>query len=96
MTTRPPGSDADWVKEMRRAARRYWDAHPIAVDTSAHARGSRASFDELYQRLCSGMDESSFAFVQQCQGKRVLELGCGIALHGRFLAEHGIDYTGVD
>jgi ubiquinone/menaquinone biosynthesis C-methylase UbiE len=81
---------------MRRETRRYWDAHPIAVDKSRHARGSRESFDELYQRLCVGMDENSRRFLAQCRGKRVLEMGCGIALHGRFLAENGIDYTGVD
>src|SRR5262249_19595121 len=31
-----------------------------------------------------------------CRGKRVLEMGSGIALHGRFLAENGVDYVGVD
>lgn len=84
------------MERTRRAARRYWDARPIAVDTSRHARGTRESFDELYQRLCAGMNEHSFQFLEQCRGKRVLEMGCGIALHGRFLASNGIDYTGVD
>ena len=97
MTARPKeGPDGDWQKETRRETRRYWDAHPIAVDTSAHERGTRASFDELYARLCAGMDENSRRFLAQCQGKRVLEMGCGIGLHGRFLASNGVDYTGVD
>ncbi len=95
--TAPPGRpDREWVKQTRRDTRRYWDAHPIAVDTSTHARGTRASFDELYARLCAGMDEHSQRFLAQCRGKRVLEMGCGIGMAGRFLAEHGIDYTGVD
>jgi SAM-dependent methyltransferase len=97
VTARSPGGpDGKWVEQTRRDARRYWDAHPIAVDTSTHARGTRESFDELYQRLCAGMNEHSFRFLEQCRGKRVLEMGCGIALHGRFLASNGIDYTGVD
>jgi ubiquinone/menaquinone biosynthesis C-methylase UbiE len=94
--TTPRGDGEEWVAQTRRDARRYWDAHPIAVDTSSHERGTRASFDELYERLCAGMDENSRRFLEQCRGKRVLEMGCGIGLHGRFLASNGIDYTGVD
>ena len=96
MTAGPPEGSGDWITQKRREAGRYWDAHPIAVDSSSHARGTRDSFDELYQRLRAGMDENSYRFVEQCRGKRVLEMGCGIGLHARFLAENGVDYTGVD
>jgi SAM-dependent methyltransferase len=90
------GPGGEWIEQARRETRRYWDAHPIAVDTSAHARGTRDSFDELYQRFCAGMDEISHRFLEQCRGKRVLEMGCGIGLAGRALVTSGIDYTGVD
>jgi SAM-dependent methyltransferase len=97
VTARQRGEgDAGWVRRTRQETRRYWDAHPIAVDTSAHERGSRASFDELYQRFREGMDETSVRFLEQCRGKRVLEMGCGTSMVGRFLVENGVDYVGVD
>jgi len=83
---------------MRREARRYWDAHPILVDTVEHAPGTRASFDAMWagfeERLAPRQEYQ--AFVERCRGRRMLEMGCGIAMAGRLLSEHGADYFGID
>jgi len=89
-------NESAWVAGKRREARRYWDAHPIAVDSVDERRGSRESFEELYSRWSQDIDEARRAWLETCRGKRVLEVGCGIGRDARYLAENGIDYRGVD
>jgi len=97
MTAAPPQRpDPRWAERTRGQTRRYWDAHPIAVDSVEHEPGTPESFEALYARLRAGMDEHSYAWLEHCRGRRVLEMGCGIGLHARFLAENGVDYLGVD
>ncbi len=81
---------------LDRAVRRYWNAHPIAVDGAPHARGSREQFEALYRRWQRDGTPKRQAFLESCLGRKVLEVGCGIAVDGRFLSENGIDYQAVD
>jgi SAM-dependent methyltransferase len=90
----PRGSD--WVRRKRREAQRYWNAHPISVDSVPQERGTREAFDALYARWSAEIDAERVAFVEQCRGRRVLEVGCGIAMDGRLLTENGVDYRAVD
>lgn len=84
------------LNEKRRAVRRYWDAHPIATDAVSFERGTRESFDAIYENWKENGTPRREEFVGACRGKKVLEVGCGIAIDGRFLSENGIDYQAVD
>ena len=69
--------------ERARAVRRYWDAHPIASDSVPFERGTPHFFDALYTGWRREVGPGLFDFV---------EVGCGIAVEGRFLAEQDFDY----
>lgn len=84
-----PGADRD-------AVRRYWDAHPISTDSVPWARGTAESFDAIYARWERDMNPRRLGFLQSCAGERLLEVGCGIAIDGRFLTSHGAHYQAVD
>jgi ubiquinone/menaquinone biosynthesis C-methylase UbiE len=90
------GGETDGLEVQRSATRRYWDAHPIATDSVPHPRGTRESFDAIFEGWERCMDPRRLAFLDACAGKRVLEVGCGIAIDGRYLASHGARYQAVD
>jgi ubiquinone/menaquinone biosynthesis C-methylase UbiE len=81
---------------LRAEAGRYWNAHPIGVDSVEFPPGSRESFDALYARWRETIDEHRERFLAACRGQRVLEVGCGTACDGRYLVENGVDYRAVD
>ncbi len=84
------------ARSLERQVRRYWNAHPISIDDSPHDRGSREQFDAIYRRWLLRGTSKREDFLDMCRGQRVLEVGCGIAVDGRFLSENGIDYQAVD
>ncbi len=84
------------VRSQQTAVRRYWNAHPIATDSVPYERGTLESFEALFARWELGMSPRRLAFLEDCAGRRLLEVGCGIAADGRFLASHGVDYQAVD
>lgn len=90
------GNDAAWKAEAREAARRYWNAHPIAVDRTGLERASPECFDRIFAHMRSEYAETNETLLAACRGRRVLEVGCGIGIAGRYLAEKGVDYTGLD
>jgi SAM-dependent methyltransferase len=79
-----------------RAIRRYWDAHPIASDSVPFERGTPQFFEALYSGWRRRVGPALLEFVERCRGERVLEVGCGIGIEGRFLAEKGLDYWAID
>lgn len=83
-------------QERKKELRRYWDAHPISTDSVPFAPGTRESFEAIYQKWCSTIDQFRLRFLEECQGKKVLEVGCGIGKDARFLTENGVDYHGLD
>ena len=80
----------------RNSVRRYWDAHPISTDSVPFERGSREQFDAIYERWQRTGTSRLPEFLASCEGCKVLEVGCGIAIDGRYLSEQGIDYQAVD
>ena len=82
--------------DLRKAVRRYWDAHPIGTDDAPYERGSPEQIETIYSLWKQHDTLIRQKFLESCRGRRVLEVGCGIAKDGRFLSENGIDYQGVD
>ena len=78
------------------AVSRYWNKHPISTDSVQFKRGSRGMFEAIYTRWIANGTPRREEFLASCQGKKVLEVGCGIAIDGRFLSEHDVDYQAVD
>lgn len=78
------------------AVQRYWDAHPISTDSVPFERGSREQFDAIYTRWQRHGTSRLVNFLGACENQKVLEVGCGIAIDGRYLSEHGVDYQAVD
>lgn len=83
-------------KEQKRELRRYWDAHPISTDSVPHPVGSEQSFEAIYAKWSATINQMRLDFLEECRGKKVLEVGCGIGKDARFLTENGIDYQGLD
>lgn len=96
LTNQTPHLGAEEEDALRRALRRYWDAHPISTDSVPHERGSADSFEAIYSRWRAEDTAVRRAFLESCRGRTVLEVGCGIGKDARFLSENGIDYLGVD
>lgn len=83
-------------QERKKELRRYWDTHPISTDSVPFAAGTRESFEAIYEKWRATIDGFRLEFLEQCRGKKVLEVGCGIGKDARFLTENGIDYQGLD
>lgn len=84
------------LDEQRRASSRYWNAHPIATDRAGREPGTLESFEAIYALWRSTWDAEREWFMQACRGQRILEVGCGIAIDGRVIVQHGGDYHGLD
>ncbi len=78
------------------AVRRYWDAHPVATDSAPFERGTREQFDAIYTRWQRHGTSHRQEFLESCRLGKVLEVGCGLSMDGRFLSENGVDYQAVD
>jgi 2-polyprenyl-3-methyl-5-hydroxy-6-metoxy-1,4-benzoquinol methylase len=86
----------DPLETKQREMRRYWDAHPISVDSVPYAPGTRESFDAIYQGWERDASGRQFDLLRMCEGQRVLEIGCGVGKIARFLAKNGVAYHAVD
>ncbi len=95
MNVRPAAATGD-VSDVRRAVKRYWNRHPISMDSVHNAQDNEAKTEEIYRRWRESGTPRREEFLEMCRGQRVLEVGCGIAVDGRFLSENGVDYQAVD
>jgi hypothetical protein len=61
-----------------------------------YGRGTRESFDAIFERWERAMTPRRLEFLDSCRGKRLLEIGCGIGIDGRYFSSIGVKYPAVD
>ena len=77
--------------------KQYWDDRPCNVKHSKKDLGSIEYFDEVERKRYTAEPHiPKFADFSAWIGKKVLEIGCGMATEGINFARHGADYTGTD
>jgi SAM-dependent methyltransferase len=75
----------------------YWNNQPCNIKHSDQPVGSIAYFEEVKdKRYNSEPHILKFADFDKWKGKRVLEIGCGIATDGIEFAKAGAEYIGID
>ena len=75
----------------------FWDGRPCNVKHSSKTIGSKEYFDEVEKKKFFVEPHiKSFSEFNLWNGKKVLEIGCGLATAGINFARYGADYTGVE
>tara|TARA_B100001113_G_scaffold154811_1_gene126571 strand:+ start:257 stop:1033 length:777 start_codon:yes stop_codon:yes gene_type:complete len=77
--------------------RKYWDDRPCNVLHSDKEKGTREYFDEVERKRYTAEPHiPAFAEFSRWNGKKVLEVGCGMATEGINFVRAGAQYTGTD
>ena len=77
--------------------KKFWDDRPCNVRHSSKEIGTKEYFDEV-ERKKFFVEPHILGFTnfEEWNGKKVLEIGCGLATAGINFASSGADYTGVE
>jgi SAM-dependent methyltransferase len=76
---------------------KYWNNRPCNIKHSSQPVGSREFFNEVSaRRFLVEPHIPEFAGFHLWNGKRVLEIGCGIGSDAEEFAKHGAEYVGID
>jgi 2-polyprenyl-3-methyl-5-hydroxy-6-metoxy-1,4-benzoquinol methylase len=77
--------------------KRYWNTQPCNIRHSKNNVGTVDFFREVSERRYRVEPHiPEFAGFHHWNGKRVLEVGCGIGSDAEEFAKHGADYVGID
>ena len=77
--------------------KKFWNDRPCNVRHSKKETGTKAYFDEVEKKKFFVEPHiKSFSHFNEWNGKKVLEIGCGMATAGINFARYGADYTGVE
>ena len=77
--------------------KKFWNDRPCNVKHSSKDIGTKEYFNEVERKKFFVEPHIlKFTYFPSCEGKKVLEIGCGLATVGANFAFHGADYTGVE
>ena len=75
----------------------FWNNRPCNVRHSNKIQGTKEYFDEVEKKKFFVEPHiKSFSHFNEWNGKKVLEIGCGLATAGINFARYGAEYTGVE
>jgi len=75
----------------------FWNTRPCNVRHSKKDIGTKEYFDEVEKKKFFVEPHiKSFSKFNEWNGKKVLEIGCGLATAGINFARYGAEYTGVE
>ena len=84
------------MKEIR-DVETYWNTNPCQIACYLENSDKKQAFLEIEkERYSVFADILKYADFSGFKGKKVLEVGCGIATDGIQFVQNGADYTGVD
>jgi len=77
--------------------KKYWNRQPCNLRHSNKEIGTKEYFEEVERKRYTAEPHiPKFANFSDWEGKKVLEIGCGLATEGINFALNGADYTGTD
>lgn len=75
----------------------YWDKQPCNINHSLSDQGTEQFFRENSEkRYFVEPHIRDFAQFHLYQGKKILEVGCGLGADAEEFVKHGAEYTGID
>ena len=85
------------MKSSIKEVKAFWNNRPCNVRHSSKTQGTKEYFDEVEKKKFFVEPHiKSFSHFNEWNGKKVLEIGCGLATAGINFARYGAEYTGVE